>query len=266
MSSTAEEALAPEEIAPKPKRAPRRRSAPKSSPKPSRASAKKKPPVSDKLAICLKLFLAALALNTLMALWVGKAIQNGPSPLTLELGPAEPCFSAGTNADIKAEEREGLQRDDYFIPTYAFLFLSLGLVMFCATGPEWRWSIVMFALTLLAAQCDLFENTYLDACLEGNRAAAPLAFAWSRWKWSLLGLTTASAAPLFLVRTDSTRRIGFVLAAAGAIGLLVFIPTGREELLARYLLSPVLGLSILSIAGSFVADLAIPAQRAAHWK
>ncbi len=263
MSSIAEEALSPEEVAtPKPKRTKRRRSSSKA----SRSSAKKKQPVTDKLAVCLKVFLAALGMNVLMLLWVGAAVQDGPSPVTLQLGPAEPCLAAGLNADLKAEETESLRRDAYFIPVYTFLFLSLGLVMFCAAGSEWRFSLAIFFLAILAAQCDLFENNFLDACLDGNHSAARLAFSWSRWKWAVLGLTIASAAPLFLVRRDSTRRIGFALAATGLIGLLVFIPTGREELLVHYLLSPTLALSILLMAGSFVADLTVPGQRAAHWK
>lgn len=263
MPSIAEEALSPKEgDTPKPKRTQRRRSPSKS----SRSSAKKKQPVSDKLVICLKVFLAALALNTLMFLWVGAAVQDGPSPVTMQLGPAEPCLAAGLNADLKAEENESLRRDAYFIPVYTFLFLSLGLVMFCASGPEWRFSFAIFFLAMLVAQCDLFENTYLDACLDGNHSAAQLAFAWSRWKWALLGMTMASAAPFFFTRKDRTRQIGFVLSAAGVIGLLVFIPTGREELLVHYLLSPILAFSILLIASSFVGDLTIPAQRAAHWK
>jgi hypothetical protein len=256
-----EDADGPRPASAKPKRTRRRSTA-----KTSRSSAKKKNLAGDKLAACLALFLSTLALTSLMLLWVGAAVQDGPAPLTLELGPAEPCLSAATNADIKTEEIEGLRRDAYFIPVYTFLFLSLGLVMFCATGPEWRWSAAVLFLAILTAQCDLFENNFLDLCLDGNSSAAHLAFLWSRWKWVTLALTTAATAPLFFARTDGTRQIGFVLAATGLIGLLVFIPTGREELLVHYLLSPALALSIMLIAASFIADLVVPEQRTAHWK
>jgi hypothetical protein len=93
-----------------------------------------------------------------------------------------------------------------------------------------------------------------------------LAFAWSRWKWAALAAALAASAPLFLARSDHTRKIGFVLAATGLVGLLVFVPTGREELVVHYLLAPAVVLSFLLIAGSFVADLAVPGQRSAHWK
>jgi hypothetical protein len=212
------------------------------------------------------LFLAALVFTAILSLWVGAAVQDGPSPITLELGPAEPCLTAGLNADIKAEEIESLRRDAYFIPVYTFLLLSLGLVVFRAAGREWRWSLAIFFLAIITAQCDFSENTFLDSCLDGNSSAAHLAFAWSRWKWAALAAALAAAAPLFLARTDRTRQIGFVLAATGLIGLLVFIPTGREELVVHYLLAPALALSFLLIAGSFVADLAVPGQRSAHWK
>lgn len=238
----------------------------RSTAKASRSSTKKKSSKDDKLAICLMLFLAALAFTTLLSLWVGVAVQDGPSPITLELGPAEPCLTAGLNADIKAEEIESLRRDAYFIPVYTFLFLSLGLVVFSARSSAWRWSIAIFFLAIIAAQCDLFENNFLDACLDGNQSAASLAFTWSRWKWAVLATALAAAGPLFLARTDRTRQIGFVLVATGLIGLLVFVPTGREELVVHYLLAPALALSFLLIAGSFIADLTVTSQRSAHWQ
>jgi hypothetical protein len=256
-----EDADGPRQAAVKPKRAKRRSSA-----KAPRSSAKKKVPTDDKLAACLMLFLTTLALTAVLSLWVNAAVHDGPSPVTLQLGPAEPCFTAGLNADIKTEEIEGLRRDAYFIPVYTFLFLALGLVIFCAAGPTWRWSIAIFLLAIIAAQCDLFENNFLDTCLDGNQSAASLAFSWSRWKWATLALALASASPLFLTRTDGTQKIGFVLAATGTMGLLVFIPTGREELVVSYILVPVLALSFLLIAASFVTDLMVPGQRSAHWK
>jgi hypothetical protein len=115
--------------------------------------------------------------------------------------------------------------------------------VFCAAGREWRWSVAIFFLAIIAAQCDFSENTFLESCLDGNTSAAHLAFAWSRWKWATLAAALAAAAPLFLARTDRTRQIGFVLATTGLVGLLVFVPTGREELVVRYLLAPALVLS-----------------------
>ncbi|HXG20257.1 MAG TPA: hypothetical protein VNN62_14430 [Methylomirabilota bacterium] len=220
-----------------------------------------------KLTICLTLLCATFLLTSVLLLWVRAAVRQGPDAVTLQLGPAEPCLSAGLDADIKTEAVESLRRDsEYFIPAYTFLFMTLGLVVFCATGAAWRWSLVIMLLALLAARCDFLENRYLDACLDGEQSAARLASTWSCWKWALLGLTLAAAAPLFLQREDRTRNIGLVLIASGVIGLLVFIPTGREELVVRYLFSPTFAVGLLLVAGSCLADVVSPHQRAAHWQ
>lgn len=220
-----------------------------------------------KLTICLTLLCAAFLLTSVLLLWVRAAVRQGPDAVTLQLGPAEPCLSAGLDADIKTEEVESLRRDsEYFIPAYTFLFLMLGLVVFCATGPEWRWSFIIMLLALLAARCDFLENRYLDACLDGEPSAARLASTWSCWKWALLGLTLAAASPFFLQREDRTRNIGLVLIASGMIGLLVFIPTGREELVVRYLFSPTFAVGLLLVVGSCLTDVVSPPQRAAHWQ
>jgi hypothetical protein len=220
-----------------------------------------------KLTVCLRLFFASFLFTSLLSLWVGAAVRQGPDAITLQLGPAEPCLSAGLDADIKTEEVESLRRDsEYLIPSYTFLFMMLGLVILSAPGPAWRFSFAIIALALFAARSDFLENRYLDACLDGEQSAAHLAYTWSCWKWALLGLTSAAASPLFLYREDRTRQIGFMLIASGVIGLLVFAPTGRAELVVRYLFFPMFAASFLLVVSSCLADLISPSQRAVHWQ
>jgi hypothetical protein len=213
------------------------------------------------------LFLTTQALAAALLFWVNAPVHQAPDPLTLQLNPVEHCLSTGQEADSKSETLESLRRDaQYLIPTYTLSFIALGLVVFCADDSLWMLGLVIILLAVLAARCDFLENQALEACLDGNQAAAKTAFSWTVWKWALLSFATAVTAPHFFHRTDWSQRISFVLASAGLFGLLVLAPTGKEAHIVRYLLLPLLILGLFSIGISFVIDLIAPHQREAHWR
>lgn len=126
--------------------------------------------------------------------------------------------------------------------------------------------LVIITLAVFAGRCDFLENQALEACLDGNQAAAKMAFSWTVWKWALLSFAITATAPHFFRRTDWSQRVSFVLASAGLFGLLVLVPTDKEAQIIRYLLLPLLILGLLSVGISAVIDLVAPHQREVHWQ
>lgn len=223
------------------------------------------PPV--RLLCGLALFLTTQALAAILLFWVNAPIHQAPDPLTLQLNPVEYCLSTGQEADTKSEALESLRRDaQYLIPTYTLSFIALGLAVFCTEDSLWMLGLVIITFAVFAGRCDFLENQALEACLDGNQAAAKMALSWTVWKWAFLSFATAATAPYFFRRTDWSQRISLVLAGAGLFGLLTLVPTGKEAQIVRYLLLPLLVFSLFSISVSFVIDLIARNQREAHWQ
>lgn len=220
-----------------------------------------------RLICSLTLFLVTQALAAILLWWVSAPIQHAPDLLTLQLNPVEYCLSTGQEADTKSEALESLRRDaHYLIPTYTLSFIALGLAVFCAEDSLWLLGLVIITFAVFAGRCDFLENQALEACLDGNQAAAKTAFSWTLWKWAFLSFATAVMAPYFFHRTDWSQRISLVLAGAGLFGLLTLVPTGKEAQIIRYLLLPFLILGIFSIGVTVVIDLLAPHQRERHWQ
>ncbi len=187
--------------------------------------------------------------------------------LALQLNPKDHCPSIAQDVTTKMNVRESLQRDSwYFVPAYTVLFVALGLAVFSRRQPIWLYGLGIVLLTIFAAGSDLLENHYLESCIDGNYLAAGLARRWALRKWEFLSFATVAAAPSFLIRSDWTQKIGYVLATAGIPGLLLFVPVDLAYPVVNYALRPLLGLGLVLMLLTFVRDLMNPDSQKAHWQ
>lgn len=221
----------------------------------------------QKITVCLALFLFALFSVSLLSFLVTVPLKPPYNALALQLNPREHCPAVAQDATAKMDVRESLQRDSwYFVPAYTLLFVALGLAVFSCREPVWIYGLGIVLLTIFAAGSDLLENHYFETCIDGNYIAAGLARRWSLRKWEFLAFATFAAAPPFLARTDWTQKIGYVLAAMALPGLLLFIPLNLAYPIVRYVLLPLLGLSLGLMTVTFIHDLLSPSALKAHWQ
>jgi hypothetical protein len=215
----------------------------------------------------LTLFLLAFLAVGFLGLWSSAPLRSSPDPVALQLNPKDLCPAVAQDASAKTAVLEDLQWDSSsFIPAYTVLFIALGLAVFSGRSPTWIYGLGIVLLSILAAGSDLLENHYLESCLDGNYLAASLARKWSLTKWRLLSFATVAAAPVFLVRNDWTKNIGYILASLGIPGLLLLVPLNLAYPIVSYLLLPPLGLGLALSSITFVIDLINPNSRATHWR
>jgi len=221
----------------------------------------------QKITVCLALFLFSFFASGLLSFLVTAPIKPPYNALVLQLNPRDYCPAVAQDAAAKIDVRESLQRDSwYFIPAYTLLFVALGLAVFSCQDPVWVYGLGIVLLTIFAAGSDLLENHYFESCIDGNYIAAGLARKWSLRKWEFLCFATFAAGPPFLARNDWTQKIGYVLAAMAVPGLLLFIPLNLAYPIVRYVLLPLLGLSLGLMSITFVRDLLSPSSLKAHWQ
>jgi len=240
-----------------------------SSTKPRRplSSRKKLEVYSQKITVCLALFLFCFFSTGLLSFLVTAPIRPPYEALALQLNPRDHCPAVAQDAAAKMDVRESLQRNSwYLVPAYTLLFVALGLAVFSCQDPIWIYGLGIVLLTIFAAGSDLLENHYFESCIDGNYIAAGLARRWSLRKWEFLSFATFAAAPPFLARNDWTQKIGYVLAAMVVPGLLLFIPLNLAYPIVRYVLLPLLGLGLGLISITFVRDLLNPSSLRAHWQ
>ena len=213
--------------------------------------------IPTKTRFCLLLFVSSLTLAGGLLTWMRAPIRQATNPLLLQLYPMEYCLAEGANADAKSEHLENLRRDSwYFVPVYTSALIFLGLTVFCASGSEWLYGVVILVLAVFAAQCDLLENHHLEQCLDGNPAAAYAAYAWTRWKWATLSFTLAAFAPQLFTQQSWRRALGFLLITGGGLGIIAFLPTEKIAPFLRHILVPFFLLNLillwLTCAAEFV--------------
>ena len=212
--------------------------------------------IPTKTRFCLFLFVSNLALAGGLLSWMRAPMRQATDPLLLQLYPMEYCLAEGANADAKSEHLENLRKDSwYFVPVYTSALIFLGLTVFCASGSEWLYGVVILVLALFAAQCDLLENHHLEQCLDGNPSAAYAAYAWTRWKWATLSFTLAAFAPQLSTQQSWRRALRFLLITGGGLGIIAFLPTEKIAPFLRHLLVPFFLLNLILLWLTCAAEL-----------
>jgi len=222
---------------------------------------------SQKITVCLALFLFSFFSAGFLSFLVTAPIKPPYNSLALQVNPNDYCPAVAQDATAKMAVRESLQRDSwYFVPAYTLLFVALGLAVFSSGNPIWIYGLGIVLLTIFAAGSDLLENHYLESCIDGNYIAAGIARRWSLRKWEFLSFATVAAAPPFLARNDWTQKIGYVLAAMGIPGLLLLVPLDLAYPIVHYALLPLLGLGLGLMSITFIRDLMNPSSHRTHWQ
>lgn len=212
--------------------------------------------IPNKARFCLFLFVSSLTLAGGVLTWMRAPIRLATDPLMLQLYPMEYCLAEGANADSKSEQLDNLRRDSwYFVPIYTLALIFLGLTVFCASGPEWLYGVLILVLAVFAAQCDWLENHHLEQCLDGNLSGAYAAYGWARWKWATLSFTLAAFAPQLFLQQSWRRTLGLLLVTGGGLGTIALLPSEKIAPLIRHLLIPLFLLNLVLLWLTCTAEL-----------
>src|SRR5262245_19251755 len=111
--------------------------------KPRRLPNKRKLEVhSQKITVCLALFLFSLLSAGLLSFLVNAPIKPSYDALALQLNPREQCAAVAQDTAAKIAVRESLERDSwYFVPAYTLLFVALGLAVFSSRESVWVYGL-----------------------------------------------------------------------------------------------------------------------------